>query len=90
MGHANMSNTWHCRYGDCPGNRTLVEGSTMEQSDANGWLPIESAPHGKPILIYVPNRPGLHSFVTVGYRASVWNGYSATHWQPLPKGPVVK
>jgi hypothetical protein len=65
----------------------------MTEPDANGWMPIESAPKDRPILTF------RHAgFVAVaeylpdfGGDWCVSDGISiveVTHWQPLPKPPV--
>lgn len=65
----------------------------MSAPDANGWMPIETAPRDRPILTY----RGA-GFIAVAEYAlaggSLWcvtdgmNIVNVTHWQPLPKPPV--
>lgn len=69
--------------------------------DANGWYPIETAPppHATPVLLYCPysnvtshERMEAKCYST-GRRGKTYSTMSyhpwATHWQPLPKPPVI-
>lgn len=74
----------------------------MTTPDANGWLPIESAPKdGTPILGFKGNLPepiciGIVRWMPDNSRiADTWAGgalgasmFYPTHWQPLPNPPV--
>jgi hypothetical protein len=66
----------------------------MSKPDANGWLPIESAPKGRAdILLW-----GKHGVILghwleanhfgLGEPADWFPTTHPTHWQPLPKPPV--
>lgn len=72
----------------------------MNKPDANGWMPIESAPKdGTRVLIwqgeaYVAWFEREYAWVSHGgawiserYRSDTYE-YAPTHWQPLPKPPV--
>jgi hypothetical protein len=68
----------------------------MTTPDANGWLPIETAPKdGTLVLLFSPK--GSQRVVCTGEFSRDWNTWMAvpggwprvpTHWQSLPKRPV--
>ena len=62
--------------------------------DANGWLPIESAPRDRrPILVWTGDDCRCN-YAVVWYdeESGEWEDhaqfYAPTHWQPLPAPPV--
>lgn len=78
--------------------------SDMIEPDANGWMPIESAPHdGSKVLLWLADEDfsvtGSWRVLDVGTEDE-WAGFwlwemdlgedlhCPTHWQPLPKSPV--
>ena len=66
----------------------------MTTPDANGWLPIETAPmDGTDILGWFPGARCPHG-MSFDRRWKAWHSIPGrytcrpTHWQPLPKPPV--
>ncbi len=76
----------------------------MSGPDANGWMPIESAPKdGTRILIgdFKEADPDEHDYGIAEFVQTKWQGigqpdwywslngtFAPTHWQPLPLPPV--
>ncbi|TGV15803.1 DUF551 domain-containing protein [Mesorhizobium sp. M8A.F.Ca.ET.173.01.1.1] len=66
----------------------------MTAPDANGWMPIETAPFDNyKDAIITGTYPNGIPYVEVSFRYADghWNGRrydQPTHWQPLPKPPV--
>jgi hypothetical protein len=63
--------------------------------DANGWMPIETAPAGALIDVLISGKyPNGVPYVVVSFRVrdnGHWGGWRKdppTHWQPLPDPPV--
>lgn len=55
-----------------------------ECTDLNPWLPIESAPKGRPVLLYGGHVPCCQMFV--GHADANWS-WQPTHWMELPEPP---
>lgn len=58
------------------------------------WMPIETAPTGKPVLLFHPRVPpkrpggsGMYEVIRIGY-ANDWPMRLPTHWLPLPAAPT--
>lgn len=72
----------------------------MTSPDANGWMPIETAPKDEDVLTFTPrenHRVGIICGLHVGYFRTdlmVWHlsddewELNPSHWQPLPLRPV--
>ena len=66
----------------------------MTKPDANGWMPIETAPKdGTQILTFSPHGTVICEWLPAGYfregDAACWFPIvNPTHWQPLPEPPV--
>lgn len=66
----------------------------MSAPDANGWLPIETAPRDHHLVLTW----SLHTGRVVAFLDATWEWWSSpaerplkhkpTHWQPLPKPPA--
>lgn len=85
-------------------NRELLERSLhaavmgkISEPDANGWMPIESAPKDVQILAYEPEYGWLlaswcHDRWLIKSSGNFWarlpGSVTLTRWQPLPKPPV--
>jgi len=78
-----------------------LRGRDMSAPDANGWMPIETAPEGNCVMWVADGGDrgkGCAEFGVVyvypdhrSYRARGFHGdWQITHWQPLPKPPVVQ
>ena len=60
------------------------------------WQLIETAPHGKVILGFIPHSMGGYVCPTLRIELGSWNNASCaafselnpTHWMPLPKPPI--
>jgi len=78
----------------------------MSAPDANGWMPINSAPKMQVVILFavtdveggvVKNWKMGSGCYLIGHDAWEWQGrvlkdyeHQPTHWQPLPKPPVVQ
>jgi len=56
------------------------------------WKPIDTAPKGEEVLVYVPRRMGALFVNAKNATGAQWWGrnvgaLSPTHWQPLPEPP---
>lgn len=72
----------------------------MSAPDANGWMPIESAPgfaENYDVLLWLPlNANGAGWAMTGTWKSGLWEansnpsfaGLQPSHWQPLPGAPV--
>lgn len=76
----------------------LDPGSDFGKPDANGWMPIWSAPKdGRPVLLWHPSGAKPTNAIQVGFWYHGFGGWHSipgtygmnpTHWQPRPKSPV--
>ena len=60
-----------------------------ECNELNPWIPIESAPWNKPILVYYPTMEEGLRIRVIGRRVN-WDSslHKPTHWQELPREPI--
>jgi hypothetical protein len=71
--------------------RTLIAGATArERERCARWQPIETAPVGKDVLLYCPERGLMNEErIELGWADSGRGSHHAwaTHWMPLPEPP---
>lgn len=68
--------------------------AAMRPAPAEGWRPIETAPHGVEVLLYCPDRgcasnPERIELACASHGDTSRSYHSwATHWMPLPAAPA--
>ena len=68
----------------------------MIEPDANGWMPIETAPENTAVMVIWPKQFGGWFQTAAEMREVAWYAVGGgvlgapTHWQPLPLPPVQK
>lgn len=68
----------------------------MTGPDANGWMPIESAPEKTLVLVAI-EKPGYSGMSIAAVREGQWRHDDVigqefggwTHWQPMPGKPEI-
>ena len=63
-----------------------------ETQALSAWRPIETAPIGTEVIVYVPRRVGIIYVGAINYTGKQWwarnlGAVRPTHWMPIPEPP---